>query len=60
MHDSSVQRSKIKKNTKNIPTKILKKCNNLQKQLLGFCVKIPKNYRHGLSAKHGYEALNKK
>ena len=42
---------------KSLPKKIYKKCNNLQKQLLGFCSIPPANEKERINTKCGYEIL---
>ena len=44
---------------KSLPKKILKKCNNLEKQLLGFCSVPPADETKRINTKCGYEILNK-
>jgi len=43
---------------KSLPKKIYKKCNNLEKQLLGFCSEPPINENIRINTKSGYEVLN--
>tara|TARA_B100001093_G_C26798135_1_gene1002118 strand:+ start:130 stop:957 length:828 start_codon:yes stop_codon:yes gene_type:complete len=44
---------------KSLPQKILKKCNNLEKQLLGFCSIPPRDETKRINTKCGYEILDK-
>ena len=45
--------------TKTLPNPIYKKCNNIQKQLLGFCSIPPKNEFDRINTKTGYKDLKK-
>ena len=42
---------------KSLPKKIYKKCNNLEKQLLGYCSEPPINENVRINTKSGYEVL---
>jgi len=44
---------------KSLPKNIYKKCNNLEKQLLGFCSMPPADETKRINTKCGYEILNK-
>lgn len=44
---------------KSLPKKILKKCNKLEKQLLGFCSIPPQDETKRINTKCGYEILDK-
>ena len=43
---------------KSLPKSIYKKCNNLEKQLLGFCSEPPLNEKIRINTKSGYEVLS--
>jgi ectoine hydroxylase-related dioxygenase (phytanoyl-CoA dioxygenase family) len=43
---------------KSLPKNIYKKCNNLEKQLLGFCSEPPLNEKIRINTKGGYEVLS--
>lgn len=44
---------------KGLPVKIYKKCNKVEKQLLGFCSLPPINEKERINTKCGYDVLNK-
>ena len=50
---------KVIHNTENPLKRIYKKCNNLQKQILGFCSIPPINEKLRINTKSGYNILKK-